>query len=94
MVPNSVNFFEKYCGVSNYFLAINTVTKKFEREKIFEIVKWTFFLICLVSEISLQCHGTTYKNVSLTAYFPDYTNQDHEEGYHDEKGEMLRTLQV
>ncbi|KAG5868505.1 hypothetical protein JTB14_001724 [Gonioctena quinquepunctata] len=45
------------------------------------------------NEISLKCHGTTFKNVTLTAYYPDYTNQDHEQGYQDNQGQKLRTLQ-
>ncbi|XP_023030111.1 uncharacterized protein [Leptinotarsa decemlineata] len=45
------------------------------------------------NEITLKCHGKTFNNVTLTAYYPDYTDQDHEQGYQDKHGQKLRTLQ-
>ncbi|KAI4461557.1 lipase [Holotrichia oblita] len=43
-------------------------------------------------EINLDCRGRTYKNVTLTAYFPSY-DEDFEGGLRDMKGELLKTLQ-
>ncbi|CAG9856217.1 unnamed protein product [Phyllotreta striolata] len=45
------------------------------------------------NEITLKCKGKTFRNVTLTAYYPDYSDQDHEFGYQDKKGQKLRTLQ-
>lgn len=42
----------------------------------------------------MKCKGKTYKNVTLTAYYPDYANEDQEFGYMDKRGKKLRTLQV
>ncbi|XP_072384248.1 uncharacterized protein [Diabrotica undecimpunctata] len=47
----------------------------------------------LENEISLKCMGKVYQNVTLTAYYPDYNDQDHEHGYQDKQGKKLRTLQ-
>ncbi|KAL1506018.1 hypothetical protein ABEB36_005455 [Hypothenemus hampei] len=44
-------------------------------------------------ELDLTCKGKTFRNVTLTAYFPDYTDSDHEFGYQDKRGRKLRTLQ-
>ncbi|XP_018579025.1 uncharacterized protein LOC108917074 [Anoplophora glabripennis] len=44
-------------------------------------------------ELSLECTGKTYKNVTLTAYYPDFFDEDHEGGYLDKKGQKLRSLQ-
>ncbi|KAH1028078.1 hypothetical protein HUJ05_001475 [Dendroctonus ponderosae] len=46
-----------------------------------------------VSDLDLTCKGKTFHNVTLTAYFPDYTDSDNEFGYQDKKGRKLRTLQ-
>lgn len=45
-------------------------------------------------EIDLNCKGKKYGNVTLTAYFPDYNDEDHARGYLDKNGKNLRTLQV
>ncbi|GJQ71266.1 hypothetical protein Trydic_g11005 [Trypoxylus dichotomus] len=44
------------------------------------------------NEINLECRGRSYKNVTLTAYFPSY-DEDYEEGLLDMNGQPLRTLQ-
>ncbi|KRT78150.1 hypothetical protein AMK59_8101, partial [Oryctes borbonicus] len=44
------------------------------------------------NEINLECRGKSYKNVTLTAYFPSY-DEDYEDGLLDMKGVPLRTLQ-
>ncbi|XP_057659004.1 uncharacterized protein LOC130895618 [Diorhabda carinulata] len=61
---------------------------------------WCFFLYFVSgisaifeNEITLKCKGKSFKNVTLTAYYPDYTNSDQENGYQDMKGKKLRTLQ-
>jgi hypothetical protein len=41
----------------------------------------------------LICSGRPHYNVSLTAYYPDFTSND-ESDYLDIKGKKLRTLQV
>ncbi|XP_068906918.1 uncharacterized protein [Tenebrio molitor] len=45
------------------------------------------------NEIDLNCKGKKYGNVTLTAYFPDYNDEDHARGYLDKNGKNLRTLQ-
>ncbi|XP_030761304.1 uncharacterized protein LOC115886346 [Sitophilus oryzae] len=45
------------------------------------------------NDLDFNCRGKTFKNVTLTAYYPDYTNQDNEFGFQDKKGRKLRTLQ-
>ncbi|XP_044254948.1 uncharacterized protein LOC123005327 [Tribolium madens] len=42
------------------------------------------------NEINLECRGTKFENVTLTAYYPDFNN---DEGFLDKKGENLSTLQ-
>lgn len=44
-------------------------------------------------EINLDCQGRTYKNVTLTAYFPSY-DEDFDGGLRDMQGQLLKTLQV
>lgn len=38
--------------------------------------------------------GKKYYNVTLTAYYPDYDDEDKEKGYLDKDGQNLQTLQV
>lgn len=46
------------------------------------------------NEINLECEGKRiYENVTLTAYYPDFDDEDHESGYHDKEGNALKTLQ-
>ncbi|KAL3265284.1 hypothetical protein HHI36_009494 [Cryptolaemus montrouzieri] len=45
------------------------------------------------NEINLKCVGKKFENVSLTAYYPDYNNEDNDKGYQDKRGRKLRTLQ-
>ncbi|KAJ8942801.1 hypothetical protein NQ318_013016 [Aromia moschata] len=45
-------------------------------------------------EITLKCIGKIYDNVTLTAFYPDYTGQNHDRGYQDKNGTDLRTLQA
>ncbi|CAG9770432.1 unnamed protein product [Ceutorhynchus assimilis] len=47
----------------------------------------------LFLDVELTCKGKTFRNVSLTAYYPDYTDSDNEYGYRDKKGRKLMTLQ-
>lgn len=56
-----------------------------------DIIKISFLFF---SEINLECKGKRYENVTLTAYYPDYTDEDNEKGYLDKKGKNLQTLQV
>lgn len=44
-------------------------------------------------EINMDCRGKTYENVTLTAYYPDYDDEN-TKGYLDIKGQPLKTLQV
>ncbi|KAK9875861.1 hypothetical protein WA026_009648 [Henosepilachna vigintioctopunctata] len=45
------------------------------------------------NEINLKCTGRKYENVSLTAYYPDFFDEDNEKGYQDARGHKLRTMQ-
>ncbi|KAJ3658748.1 hypothetical protein Zmor_010469 [Zophobas morio] len=45
------------------------------------------------NEINLECKGKNIRNVTLTAYYPDYNDDEHDSGYLDIKGKNLRTLQ-
>ncbi|XP_045479493.1 uncharacterized protein LOC123684320 [Harmonia axyridis] len=45
------------------------------------------------NELNLKCTGRKFENVSLTAYYPDYDDEDNQKGYQDSKGHKLRTLQ-
>ncbi|XP_050300126.1 uncharacterized protein LOC126738732, partial [Anthonomus grandis grandis] len=45
------------------------------------------------NDFDFNCKGKTFKNVSLTAYYPDYIDADRELGYQDKKGRKLKTLQ-
>lgn len=47
-----------------------------------------------VVEKNLQCKGKKYENVSLTAYFPDYDDEELENAIYDKRGKKLKTLQV
>lgn len=47
-----------------------------------------------ISDYDLTCNGKTFKNVTLTAYYPDYIDSDQEYGYEDKRGKKLKTLQV
>lgn len=44
-------------------------------------------------ESDLKCSGRSHRNVTLTAYYPDYTSDD-EIDYLDVRGNKLNTLQV
>ncbi|XP_060531994.1 uncharacterized protein LOC132705425 isoform X3 [Cylas formicarius] len=56
-------------------------------------------LFCLTThaiydeDFEIECSGKTFSNVTLTAYYPDYADQDKEYGYQDKRGKKLRTLQ-
>ncbi|KAJ8919381.1 hypothetical protein NQ315_016474 [Exocentrus adspersus] len=56
-------------------------------------VKIIFVVAVYDDETSLECTGKTYRNVTLTAYYPDFSDEDHEKGYLDKKGSKLRNLQ-
>ncbi|CAH2002005.1 unnamed protein product [Acanthoscelides obtectus] len=45
------------------------------------------------NEISLKCNGKRFENVTLTAYYPDYNEEQKAAGYLDKKGKLLNTLQ-
>ncbi|XP_066145538.1 uncharacterized protein [Euwallacea fornicatus] len=45
------------------------------------------------NDYDLNCKGKTFKNVTLTAYYPDYSDSDHGFAYEDKRGKKLKTLQ-
>ncbi|KAK2575089.1 hypothetical protein KPH14_008819 [Odynerus spinipes] len=45
-----------------------------------------------LNRTDLKCSGRAYHNVTLTAYYPDYSS-DNETDYLDSRGKKLRTLQ-
>ncbi|KAF7274600.1 uncharacterized protein LOC143190603 [Rhynchophorus ferrugineus] len=45
------------------------------------------------NDLDLTCIGKTFRNVTLTAYYPDYINLDNEYGFQDKQGRKLKTLQ-
>lgn len=45
-------------------------------------------------EINLECFGAVFKNATLTAYYPDFDDEDIKRAYLDENGNKLMTLQV
>ncbi|KAJ8965695.1 hypothetical protein NQ317_009897 [Molorchus minor] len=57
--------------------------------KYYSVVVLLFYVVHIESfydnEITLKCRGRTYENVSLTAYYPDYNDQDSGLGYQDKK---------
>lgn len=53
-----------------------------------------FLINIYVIEKNLECRGKKYENVSLTAYFPDFDDEELEDSIYDKRGKKLRTLQV
>lgn len=53
-----------------------------------------FYSIMVVSEVDLTCKGLEFQNVSLTAYYPIYDEEDQDGAIFDMTGKKLRTLQV
>nr|CAH7743269.1 unnamed protein product [Callosobruchus chinensis] len=47
----------------------------------------------IIVEISLKCNGKRFENVTLTAYYPDYNEEQEASGFLDKKGKPLNTLQ-
>ncbi|XP_022903071.1 uncharacterized protein [Onthophagus taurus] len=45
------------------------------------------------NEINLKCFGVRFDNVTLTTYFPNYSSEEHDDGFTDVKGNPLCTLQ-
>lgn len=48
----------------------------------------------MVLEVDLTCKGLVFQNVSLTAYYPVYEEEDQDGAIFDMAGKKLRTLQV
>ncbi|CAH0562358.1 unnamed protein product [Brassicogethes aeneus] len=62
-------------------------------------MKYFIFFFCVWqiyglydNDFDIDCKGKTFENVTMTAYYPDYSG-DSESGFLDKKGRKLRTLQ-
>ncbi|KAL2711958.1 hypothetical protein V1478_018193, partial [Vespula squamosa] len=73
--------------------------KQFEMFKVL-LIFLTFLILMIgglqsdanLNRTDFKCSGRSYYNVTLTAYYPDYTSDD-EIDYLDIKGKKLKTLQ-